>query len=142
MSVQHSIGECDFISTISSIQDSQVATDILILHFMQGFQPSAVSNILSQPQVMVEEVISNFSDQFSNKEYLMNVIRGMAKNRKRVSDTPKESSAQDDYSYVNEIIKLREELTKARLEVEVYKEMINIAEQVFKIQIKKKFGAK
>ena len=72
-----------------------------------------------------DEIISNFELNQSNNP---------------MSSTPKNESNQENNS--SRIEELEEELRLEKLKREAYQQMIKIAEERFKISIKKKFGTK
>lgn len=72
-----------------------------------------------------DEIISNFELNQANKP---------------MSSTPKNESNQENNS--SRIEELEEELRLEKLKREAYQQMIKIAEERFKISIKKKFGTK
>ena len=72
-----------------------------------------------------DEIISNFELNQANKP---------------MSSTPKNESNQENNS--SRIEELEEELRLEKLKREAYQQMIKVAEERFKISIKKKFGTK
>ena len=88
----------------------------------------------------MEEKISNFAGQFSNKEYLMNVINALVPMNNRKEKGTSDSSDPDAKD--REIAELKKKLTEAEIRAEVYLETIRLAESTFGISIRKKSGAK
>lgn len=114
---------------------------MLILHFKRGMSSESIAQIFSQPVEEVEAKIRNFTSQFSNKDYLMNVINGLIamnkKNAKHLNVVPREEDERD-----REIADLKRRLTDAQIKAEAYEEMVRLAEATYGISIRKKAGAK
>lgn len=122
----------------SPVPTEQMTRDILLLHFKGGMSPASIATIFSLGREEVEEKISNFSGQFSNRTYLMNVIDGLAsikRDKVRVAD-----KAPTDKN--REIADLRRRLAEAEIRAEAYEEMVRLAEATYGISIRKKAGAK
>lgn len=122
--------------------DSRHTREILILHFKQGFSVETLSEIFSLPMQEVEQLISTFAGKFSRKEYMMNVIEGLINMKKERSKNQDEDSSPKDKSLLMQIQELKRQLKDSQIETELYKEMVRTAEEVYKIPIIKKFGAK
>jgi len=60
----------------------------------------------------------------------------------RIGDDNRSGSDSGSESLLQEIARLKKELRDARLERDLYNEIINVAEKKFDIQIRKKAGAK
>ncbi|MBO5028834.1 MAG: hypothetical protein J6C59_04385 [Muribaculaceae bacterium] len=120
--------------------DERLIRNILLLHFKQGLPAESIGHIFSIPKATVEEKISNFAGQFSDKEYLMNVINALVPMNNRKEKGTSDSSDPDAKD--REIAELKKKLTEAEIRAEVYLETIRLAESTFGISIRKKSGAK
>lgn len=126
---------------ISSIQERDA--NILILHYRQNISPLSLSYIFSICEEDVKRIISTFAEQFSNTDNLYNVIDGLTRMKKEAktmetsADVDKALAAKDA-----EIANLKRRLTQSEIKAEAYEEMVRVAEEAFKIPIRKKFGAK
>jgi hypothetical protein len=58
---------------------SERATDILILYHKSHMSMLQIAAIFSMQLGEVEQVISNFAEQFSSKDYLMSVVNCLVK---------------------------------------------------------------
>ena len=114
--------------------------NILVLHFKLGMSVESIAKIFSLTEAQVEERILNFSRQFSNRTYLMNVINALAsmKNKNITSQSADKSQTDKD----TEIADLKRRLKEAQIKAEAYEEMVRLAEIRFGIPIRKKSGAK
>ena len=126
---------------ISSIQERDA--NILILHYRQNMSPRSLSYIFSICEEDVKRIISTFAEQFSNTDNLYNVIDGLTRMKKEAktmdtsADVDKALAAKDA-----EIADLKRRLAQSEIKAEAYEEMVRVAEEAFKIPIRKKFGAK
>lgn len=124
----------------ASVPTEQKTRDILILHFKGGMSPTSIATIFSLSKEEVEEKISNFSRQFSNRTYLMNVINSLASMKIKRDKARGADKALTDKD--REIADLRRRLTEAEIRAEAYEEMVRLAEVTYGISIRKKYGAK
>lgn len=114
--------------------------NILLLHFKQGMSVSSIATIFSLSHEEVEEKISNFSQQFTNRTYLMNVINGLA--NMNIRNAKVESVSETEVDKDREIALLKQRLKDAEIRAEAYEEMVRLAETTYGIKIRKKYGAK
>lgn len=114
--------------------------NILLLHFKRGMTAESIASIFSLSTEAVEEKIINFTGQFSNRTYLMNVINGLAEMKTKDKGHAADTAPETDKD--REIAELRRRLTEAEIRAEAYEEMVRLAEAVYGISIRKKFGAK
>lgn len=124
----------------ASVPTERMTRDILLLHFTRGMSPASIATIFSLSREEVEEKISNFSRQFSNRTYLMNVINGLASMKIKRDKAQGADKALTDKD--REIADLRRRLTEAEIRAEAYEEMVRLAEVTYGISIRKKSGAK
>lgn len=124
-----------------SRMDAQAA-DLLILHYKGRMDAAEIAGILSMDATEVDRIIRNFAELFSNERNLMCVIDGLVKMKKRERSASHPENAPEESAQAREIADLRRQLKEAQIKAEAYLEMVKVAEQVFKIPIRKKFGAK
>lgn len=107
---------------------------ILMLHYLQKMDYETIGKVLCVPSVEVSSCCVNFASKFSNEESLMEVLKSLEEQENCQEESPK---AMED-----EIKELRRRLKEAELRADAYDEMINVAESMFNIPIRKKAGAK
>ncbi len=117
-------------------------SDLLILHYKGKMDAAEIAGILSMEEMEVDRIIRNFAELFSNERNLLCVIEGLVKMKKRERSTSHPENAVAETAAAQEIAELRRQLKEAQIKAEAYLEMVKVAEQVFKIPIRKKFGAK
>ncbi len=117
-------------------------SDLLILHYKGKMNAAEIAGILSLEASEVDRIICSFADLFSNERNLMCVIDGLVKMKKRERIASHLDNAPEASAEAQEIAELRRQLKEAQIKAEAYLEMVKVAEQVFKIPIRKKFGAK
>lgn len=115
--------------------------DILLLYFKRGMKASALAGIFSLSEEEITEIVSKFAGSFSRREYMMNVIDNMAKLGRKERSAPGRVAAGGDARDA-EIAELRRLLSEKEVELDVYREMVRVAEMTYNIPIRKKFGAK
>lgn len=116
-------------------------SDILILHYKLKKSIQSISYILSMEESEVGRIIANFAEQFSNIDNLNNVIECLIKMKKRAKANEAEV-VESQSSKDQEIAELKRRLKETEIKAEAYLEMIKVAERVFNIPIRKKYGAK
>lgn len=114
--------------------------NILVLHFKLGMSVESIANIFSLTVNHVEEKISNFSRQFSNRTFLMNVINALASMKNKDVKPQSVNTPQTDKDA--EIADLKRRLKDEQIKAEAFEEMVRLAEIRFGIPIRKKYGAK
>jgi len=101
--------------------------------YATGMAVRKISRIISVPESTIRHWIINFASEN---------IHSDAMKQNTSSQKKPESSQQTVKALEAEINRLKGQLTKAEIKVEAYNELINVAEGKFKIQIRKKAGAK
>lgn len=107
------------------------------MYFKEGATITAISRKISTPRSTIWDWICNFAAEncieMASKKY----------SRKSAGSPANGSVAGDGEEALYEEIRcLREELKRERLRADLNEEIINVAEQKFNIQIRKKAGAK
>lgn len=116
--------------------------DFLILYYWNGMSAESIAKIFSAEKSEVNEIISNFAGLFSSKENLMNVVKSFVKMKRKDMKEKAEGGSEELSDKDLEIARLKQELTQAQVKAEAYLEMIKVAEQLYRIPIRKKSGAK
>lgn len=117
------------------------ASDVLLLYYKSKLSLTSIADIFSMDKCEVEQTISKFAEQFSTENNLMNVVDALAK-MKMKSNVKRQDEQSPETTQAAEIASLRRQLAEARIKAEAYQEMIRLAEQIYNIPIRKKFGAK
>ena len=100
----------------------------------KGCTPSTISKKINLDPDTIRRWIRNFATENNLVEHAMNNIEVTENQMSEYSDNIKELK--------EKIRQLEKELKHERLRADVYNELINVAEENFKIQIRKKAGAK
>lgn len=129
------------LSPIESKVDEK-ASDVLILHYKSKMSVASLAEIFSMEETEVQDLITTFAEQFSNIDNLYRVVEGMAKMKKRVVNIAAAERVEKLSPKDKEIADLKRQLKESEIRAEAYLEMIKVAEQLYKIPIRKKYGAK
>lgn len=109
--------------------------EVIRLHYKEGFGEDRISNILPIGHTTVSRWIAIFAKE-----------KGKILNTEEMTDIKDKATVQSTSDEVEALRKrvkeLESQLIKAEVKAEFYDEMINVAEAKFKIQIRKKAGAK
>ena len=100
----------------------------------KGCTPSTISKKINLDPDTIRRWIRNFAAENNLVEHAMNNIEVTENQMSEYSDNIKELK--------EKIRQLEKELKHERLRADVYNELINVAEENFNIQIRKKAGAK
>ena len=127
---------------ISTMQERD--SNILILHYNNNMSVDILARILSTPETEVERIITTFAEQFSSRDNLNKVVDYLIKMNKMRNAERKDASviSKSITDKDKEIAELKQMLKESEIRAEAYLEMIKVAEQTFKIPIRKKYGAK
>lgn len=106
--------------------------EVIRLHFEEGYGTDRIENILPIGHSTASRWINNFVAE-NGKEYPM---------KKKISPDTATNSASEVERLKNEIAILQGQLKYQQMRAEAYDTMIEIAEKKFKIEIRKKSGAK
>lgn len=118
------------------------ACDILILHYKNHLGIRSLAEIFSMEESEVDGIIANFEQQFSSIDNLNNVVDCLIKMKKHTAKLDTAAGGEAPSSKDREIADLRRRLRESEIKAEAYLEMIKVAEQAFRIPIRKKYGAK
>ena len=127
---------------IGSLQERD--SSILILHYKMKMSVQSLSEIFSLGEPEVAGIIATFAEQFSNTSNLNNVVDCLIKMKKKKPTANGEATVitGTQLSKDNEIAELKRRLKESEIKAEAYLELIKGADQIFKIPIRKKYGAK
>ena len=100
----------------------------------KGCSPSTISKKINLDPATIRRWIRNFATENNPSEHAMNDTE--------VTDNKTPRYPNDIKELKEKIRQLEKELKHERLRADVYDELINVAEENFKIQIRKKAGAK
>ena len=115
-------------------QKMEMYYDKVVEMHQKGCSPSTISKKFNLDSDTIRRWIRNFAAENNPSEHAMKTTE--------VTDN-KPSGCPDDIKELKEKIRqLEKELKHERLRADVYDELINVAEENFKIQIRKKAGAK
>ena len=139
--------------TNGSLKATYLST-VLRMYFVEGLGYHTIGKLIPVSVSSIAGWIRNFAKQHHSKSEIMESIIRLEENNKESGKSPSslECTAEvtgnnsakinppDDYA--TEIHRLKEELKFQRLRADAYDEMITVAEQRFKVNIRKKAGAK
>ena len=108
---------------------------VIRLHYENGYGAYKISHILPIGQTTVLKWINIFAKEKGE-------ISGTNMQEKPQKEETDQAESQDVKELQKRVKKLEAQLLHAELKAEFYDEMINVAEAKFKIQIRKKAGAK
>lgn len=123
---------------------------ILTLHFLHEMDYEAIGEIMGLPSAEVCSCCTNFARVFTNKQAIMDVVKTLdeqengacAKNSNEDEVADRQPTPAEYREVLRRLKELQSRLKEAELRADAYDEMINVAEAMFEIPIRKKAGAK
>lgn len=109
-------------------------SEVIRLYTEFGYSIGHISRIFSLSYGTVKRWLSIFAEENKDKESAMKTKPSTPQNHVDANEEIRALKAQ--------ISRLEKELDNAQIKVELYNEMINVAERHFNIRIRKKSGAK
>lgn len=109
-------------------------SEVIRLYTEFGYSIGHISRIFSLSYGTVKRWLSIFAEENKDKESTMKTKTSTPQNHVDANEEIRALKAQ--------ISRLEKELDNAQIKVELYNEMINVAERHFNIRIRKKSGAK
>ena len=107
------------------------------LHFELGYGEDRIAEILPIGHTTAWRWIRKFAAENKGK------TTSMARTKKKTAPKASDGEAKDDVQSLKaELSALRDKLKQAEMRADLYDEMINVAEKKFKVEIRKKAGAK
>lgn len=110
--------------------------EVIRLHFEENMLPSKISKIIPVNSKTIRTWIRTFV-----KDKKSNDAKMKRKANEMMPDVPKKERKETS-ALLAEIAELKEKLRNESLKVDLYKEIINVAEKQFGISITKKAGTK
>lgn len=110
--------------------------EVIRLHFEENMLPSKISKIIPVNSKTIRTWIRTFV-----KDKKSNDAKMKRKAKEMIPDVPKKERKETS-ALLAEIAELKEKLRNESLKVDLYKEIVNVAEKQFGISITKKAGTK
>ena len=123
----------------SSLRD-QYYDKVIDLYFHHHMSYRRIAEIIPVSRSGIAKWIRNFAGE--NPEVPIMRKRTVKQKRTIVEPEPRQELPDDVKALQAELLKVKEELRKERLRADAYDTMIDIAEDMFKVPIRKKAGAK
>jgi transposase len=123
----------------SSLRD-QYYDKVIDLYFHHHMSYRLIAEIIPVSRSGIAKWIRNFAGE--NLEVPIMRKRTVKQKRTIVEPEPRQELPDDVKALQAELLKVKEELRKERLRADAYDTMIDIAEDMFKVPIRKKAGAK
>lgn len=112
--------------------------EVMRLHLKEGLGAIRISRLVP----LDPSTITRWIDIFAKDKKLVPVGEDMKKSQTKPSGRDEAEDAENVEALKKRVKELEAQLLKAEIKAEFYDEMINVAEAKFKIQIRKKAGAK
>lgn len=137
-----------------SLKKEQYFDEVIRLYFQEGLTGTEISKIIPIHNSNVYRWLGEYEKNMSYSETMGKGDNQKETKNKRVYGTkapedktcqsPSRENASDkvDETLEQKVKRLERELSKVRLERDLYNEIINVAEKKFDIQIRKKAGTK
>lgn len=113
---------------------------VIEARIQHGYSVRRLTKIFPLSKHTIERWIANFAQD--NPEVPIMKQRKVQTPRPVVEPEPRQELPDDVKALQAELMKVREELRKEKLRADAYDTMIDIAEEMFKVPIRKKAGAK
>lgn len=114
--------------------------EVIRLHYENGYGEDKISSILPIGHTTVARWIRIFAENNSGTRIMKQ--RKEHTTKLVVEPEPRQELPDDVKALQAELLKVKEELRKEKLRADAYDTMIDIAEGMFKVPIRKKAGAK
>jgi len=113
---------------------------VIEARLQNGYSVRRLAKIFPLSKHTIERWIANFAED--NPEVLIMGKRTVKRQPVIVEPEPRQQLPDDVKALQAELAKVKEELRKEKLRADAYNTMIDIAEDMFKVPIRKKAGAK
>ena len=111
--------------------------EVIRLHYELGYGENQIAEILPIGHSTAWRWIRKFAAENKGK------TTSMARTKKEAAPKASEGEAEVDIQSLKvELSALKDKLKQAEMRADLYDEMINVAEKKFKVEIRKKAGAK
>ena len=122
----------------TSLRDNyyQKAVD---MYYKEGLSSRHIAKIIPVSKTTVMRWIANFAEENPHKAPIMN--KRLPKLEPQVAQEPQKELPEDVKELQAEVARLKKELRHEKMRADAYDMMIDLAEDAFKIPIRKKSGA-
>ncbi len=111
--------------------------EVIRLHYEFGYGENKIAEILPIGHTTAWRWIRKFAAENKGK------TTSMTRTKKKTAPKASDGEAKDDIQSLKaELSALKDKLKQAEMRADLYDEMINVAEKKFKVEIRKKAGAK
>ena len=111
--------------------------EVIRLHYELGYGATKIAEIIPIDHTTAWRWIRKFAAENKGK------TTPMARTKKKAAPKASDGEAKDDIQSLKaELSALKDKLKQAEMRADLYDEMINVAEKKFKVEIRKKAGAK
>lgn len=119
---------------------NQYYDKVIDLYVNKHLSSRRISAIIPLSKTTIMRWIANFAEE--NPEVLIMSKRTVKPRKEIVEPEPRQELPDDVKALQAELARVKEELRKEKLRADAYDTMIDIAEDMFKVPIRKKAGAK
>ena len=124
-------------SDYRTLKKEKYYDEAIRLHFELGYGEDRVAEILPIGHTTAWRWFRKFAAENKVK------TTSMARTKKKTAPKASDGEAKDDIQSLKaELSALKDKLKQAEMRADLYDEMINVAEKKFKVEIRKKAGAK
>ena len=109
------------------------------MYYKEGLSYRHIAKIIPVSKTTVMRWIANFAEENPHKAPIMN--KRLPKSEPQVAQEPQKELPEDVKELQAEVARLKKELRHEKMRADAYDMMINLAEDAFKIPIRKKSGA-
>ena len=109
------------------------------MYYKKGLSYRHIAKIIPVSKTTVMRWIANFAEKNPHKAPIMN--KRLPKSEPQVAQGPQKELPEDVKELQAEVARLKKELRHEKMRADAYDMMINLAEDAFKIPIRKKSGA-
>ena len=112
--------------------------EVIRLYYQMGYSANKIESILPIGHTTAGRWIHKFAAENEDKP----IVMARKKHRTTAPKAPARETKDDIVSLKVELAEMENKLKLAELRAELYDEMIDVAEKKFKVEIRKKAGAK
>ena len=112
---------------------------VVDMYYKEGLSYRHIAKIIPVSKTTVMRWIANFAEENPHKIPIMN--KRSPKSKSQVAQEPQKELPEDVKELQAEVARLKKELRHEKMRADAYDTMIDLAEDAFKIPIRKKSGA-
>ena len=112
---------------------------VVDMYYKEGLSYRHIAKIIPVSKTTVMRWIANFAEENPHKAPIMN--KQSPKSESQVAQEPQKELPEDVQALQAEVARLKKELRYEKMRADAYDMMIDLAEDAFKIPIRKKSGA-